>query len=163
MSLSYHDIEQFITREARYLDDRDWDHWLECYHEDATYWMPAWDDNDELTEDPKTEISLIYYPNKAGLEDRVYRLKTDRSGASSMPEPRTVHFISGLEILSQNEQQVQLRFNWQTKYYRYQKTQECYGTTFCTLDVRGGEPLIRFKKIVLTNDCINQVVDIYQL
>ena len=51
MSLSYHDIEQFILREARFLDDRDWDRWLECYHEDVTYWMPAWDDNDELTGD----------------------------------------------------------------------------------------------------------------
>ena len=53
MSLSYHDIEQFILREARYLDDRDWDRWLECYHPDVTYWMPAWDDNEELTEDPQ--------------------------------------------------------------------------------------------------------------
>lgn len=163
MSLSYHDIEQFILREARYLDDREWDRWLECYHPDVTYWMPAWDDNDELTEDPQTEISLIYYPNKDGLEDRVYRLKTERSGASSLPEPRTNHFISGLEILSQDENEVQLRFNWLTKSYRYKKTQEYYGTSFYTLDVSGGEPLIRFKKIVLTNDCINQVVDVYHL
>ena len=28
MSLSYHDIEQFIIREARFLDDREWDNWL---------------------------------------------------------------------------------------------------------------------------------------
>ena len=53
MSLSYHDIEQFIIREARFLDDREWDKWLECYHEDVTYWMPAWDDRDRLTELPK--------------------------------------------------------------------------------------------------------------
>ena len=158
MSLSYHDIEQFILREARFLDDRDWDRWLECYHEDVTYWMPAWDDNDELT-----EISLIFYPNKEGIEDRIYRIKTERSGASSLPEPRTKHFISGLEILSQNDEEIELRFNWLTKSYRYQTTQEYYGTSFYTLDVSGGDPLIRFKKIVLTNDCINQVVDIYHL
>ena len=80
-----------------------------------------------------------------------------------MPEPRTKHFISGLEILSQNDEEIELRFNWLTKSYRYQTTQEYYGTSFYTLDVSGGDPLIRFKKIVLTNDCINQVVDIYHL
>ena len=163
MSLSYHDIEQFILREVRYLDDRDWDNWLTCYHEDVTYWMPAWDDDDQLTEDPQTEISLIYYPNKDGLEDRVYRIKTERSGASSLPEPRTNHFISGLEILSQSDSEVQLRFNWLTKAYRYKETAEYYGTSFYTLDLRSGAPLIRFKKIVLTNDCINQVLDVYHL
>ena len=30
-------------------------------------------------EDPQTEISLIYYPNKGGLEDRVFRIRTERS------------------------------------------------------------------------------------
>ena len=60
MSMSYEQIQAFIYREARLLDDRQWDEWLKCYHEDATYWMPAWDDNDELTEDPQAEISLIY-------------------------------------------------------------------------------------------------------
>ena len=163
MSLSYHDIEQFIIREARFLDDREWDKWLECYHEDVTYWMPACDDDDELTEDPQSEISLIYYPKKEGLEDRIYRIKTERSGASSMPEPRTTHFTSNLEILSQNESEVTLRFNWLTKSYRYKKTAEFFGTSFYTLDVTGDQPLIREKRMVLNNDCINQVLDVYHL
>ncbi|MCS5932991.1 aromatic-ring-hydroxylating dioxygenase subunit beta [Klebsiella pneumoniae subsp. pneumoniae] len=53
-----------------------------------SHWMPAWGDDDQLTRDPQKEISLIYYPNREGLEDRVYRIKTERSGAST-PEPRT--------------------------------------------------------------------------
>ncbi|WP_336367498.1 benzoate 1,2-dioxygenase small subunit [Marinobacter sp. C2H3] len=163
MTLSFEQIQAFLVREARLLDDREWDEWLACYHEDVTFWMPAWDDDDELTEDPQTEISLIYYPNRTGLEDRVYRLKTERSGASSLPEPRTKHFLSGLEILSRSEDAVSLRFNWLTKSYRYKKTQEYYGTSFYTLDLSGDRPLIRDKKIVLTNDCINQVVDVYHL
>lgn len=163
MSLSYHDIEQFIIREARLLDDREWDNWLACYHDDVTYWMPAWDDEDELTEDPQTEISLIYYPNKKGLEDRVYRIQTERSGASSLPEPRITHFTSNLEILSQDDNEVKLRFNWLTKAYRYQKTAEFFGTSFYTLDTTGEQPLIREKRLILNNDRINQVLDIYHL
>ena len=101
--------------------------------------------------------------NKEGLEDRIYRIKTERSGASSMPEPRTTHFTSNLEILSQNESEVTLRFNWLTKSYRYKKTAEFFGTSFYTLDVTGDQPLIREKRMVLNNDCINQVLDVYHL
>ena len=50
----------FLYREARLLDDRQWDDWLTCYAPDASYWMPAWDDNDAITEDPQSQISLIY-------------------------------------------------------------------------------------------------------
>lgn len=125
--------------------------------------MPAWDDDDELTEDPQSEISLIYYPNREGLEDRVYRIKTERSGASSMPEPRTVHLTSNLEILERNGDTVKLRFNWQTHSHRYHRTQSFFGTSFYTLDCSGERPLIREKKVVLKNDYINQVIDIYHL
>src|SRR3954469_21875814 len=84
-------IEQFLYREARYLDDREFEKWLECYADDVVYWMPSWDDNDLLVEDPQRDISLIYYPNKGGLEDRVFRIRTERSSATSLPDPRTRH------------------------------------------------------------------------
>ncbi|MFE1635567.1 aromatic-ring-hydroxylating dioxygenase subunit beta, partial [Acinetobacter baumannii] len=61
-------IAQFLYREARFLDDEQWDDWLECYAPEASFWMPAWDDDDRLTEDPQSEISLIYYPDRQGLE-----------------------------------------------------------------------------------------------
>ena len=71
-------IAQFLYREARFLDDEQWDEWIECYAPEASFWMPAWDDDDRLTEDPQSEISLIYYPDRQGLEDRVFRIKTHR-------------------------------------------------------------------------------------
>ncbi|SSR03430.1 benzoate 1,2-dioxygenase subunit beta [Acinetobacter baumannii] len=46
-------IAQFLYREARFLDDEQWDDWLECYAPEASFWMPAWDDDDRLTEDPE--------------------------------------------------------------------------------------------------------------
>lgn len=163
MSMSFEHIQAFIHREARLLDDRQWDEWLQCYHEEVVYWMPAWDDEDQLTEDPQREISLIYYPNRKGLEDRVYRIKTERSGASSMPEPRTTHLTTNLEILEREGDTVKLRFNWQTNSHRYNQTQSFFGTSFYTLDTRGERPVITEKKIILNNDYINQVIDIYHL
>jgi benzoate/toluate 1,2-dioxygenase beta subunit len=72
-------VRAFLYKEARLLDERQFDEWLQCYHPDAEFWMPAWDVDDRLTEDPQNEISLIYYDNRGGIEDRVFRIKTDRS------------------------------------------------------------------------------------
>ncbi|RUR31421.1 benzoate 1,2-dioxygenase small subunit, partial [Vreelandella nanhaiensis] len=151
MSISYHDIQAFLYREGRLLDDRQWDEWLALYRKDAEFWMPAWDDDDQLTQDPHSEISLIYYPNREGLEDRVYRIKTERSGAST-PEPRTTHQVTNLEILSQNGDTMELRFNWHTLSHRYKKTDSFFGTCFYTLDVSGETPLITRKVVQLNND-----------
>ena len=163
MSMDFLDIQAFVYREARLLDDREWDEWLTCYSKDAVFWMPAWDDDDELTRDPQSEISLIYYPNREGLEDRDYRIKTERSGATSIPEPRTTHQISNLEVLSQQGDTVELRFNWHTLSHRYQQTSAFFGTSFYTLDVSGDAPLITYKKVVLNNDYIHQVIDVYHV
>ena len=156
-------VRQFLYREARFLDDREFETWLECYHPDVEFWMPAWDDDGELTTDPNNEISLIYYSNKGGLEDRVFRIRTDRSAATSMPEPRTGHNITDVEILGQRGTEVDVRFNWFTLYYRYQTVDTYFGTSRYTIDFAGENPLITRKKVVLKNDCIHHVVDIYHI
>lgn len=162
MSISYHELQAFLYREARLLDDREWDEWLALYRKDAEFWMPAWDDDDQLTRDPHSEISLIYYPNREGLEDRVYRIKTERSGAST-PEPRTTHQVTNIEILSQDGDTVELRFNWHTLSHRYKQTDSFFGSSFYTLDVSGEMPLITRKVVQLNNDYIHQVIDVYHV
>ncbi|ATR85462.1 MULTISPECIES: benzoate 1,2-dioxygenase small subunit [Pseudomonas] len=162
MSISYEAVRDFLYQEARYLDDSQWDQWLECYASDATFWMPAWDDNDQLTEDPQREISLIWYGNRGGLEDRVFRIKTERSSAT-MPDTRTSHNISNLELLEQSDGLCHLRFNWHTLSFRYKTVDSYFGTSFYTLDVRGDRPLIKAKKVVLKNDYVRQVIDIYHI
>jgi benzoate/toluate 1,2-dioxygenase beta subunit len=157
------DAERFLYGEARALDDRDWDGWLAHYADDVEFWMPAWDDDDRLVDDPQTEISLIWYGHKGGLEDRVFRIRTERSSATSLPEPRTSHNISNVEIEDDSGGIVTLRFNWVTFSYRYKTTDSYFGTSYYTIDTNGAQPLIRRKKIVLKNDCIHHVVDIYHL
>jgi benzoate/toluate 1,2-dioxygenase subunit beta len=161
--LTIQEIEAFLYAEARALDDRDWDGWLAHYAPHATFHMPAWDDDDLLTEDPQSEISLIYYGSKQGLEDRVFRIRTERSSATSLPEPRTSHNISNVEILEQVDGVVKLRFNWFNLSFRYKTTDSYFGTSFYTLDVSGERPLITAKKVVLKNDYIHHVVDIYHI
>jgi benzoate/toluate 1,2-dioxygenase beta subunit len=162
MSITYDAVRDFLYREARYLDDKDWDNWLELYASDASFWMPSWDDRDELTEDPQTEISLIWYGNRGGLEDRVFRIKTDRSSAT-MPDTRTSHNISNIEILEIADDLCKVRFNWHTLSFRYKTVDSYFGTSFYTLDVRGESPLIKAKKVVLKNDYVRQVIDVYHI
>jgi benzoate/toluate 1,2-dioxygenase beta subunit len=162
MTVAYQRIVDFLYREARLLDDRQWDEWLTCYAPEAIYWMPAWDDDDQLTEDPQSEISLIYYPNREGLEDRIFRIRTERSSAS-MPEPRTNHHVNNVEILRESECSVDVRFNWHTLSHRYKETQTFFGTSFYTIDSSGDDLWILNKKVILKNDYIRQVIDIYHV
>jgi benzoate/toluate 1,2-dioxygenase beta subunit len=158
----YEKVLAFLYSEARSLDDKQWDEWLKHYDAKAVFWMPAWDDEDELTEDPQSEISLIYYPNKDGLEDRVFRIKTERSSAS-MPEPRTCHALSNVEILEETDSELQLRFNWSTLSFRYKTTDNYFGCSFYTLKKTEGSFLITNKKVILKNDYIRQVIDVYHI
>ncbi len=106
---------------------------------------------------------MIYYSHRGGLEDRVFRIKTDRSSATSLPEPRTSHNISNVEILEQVDGVCRLRFNWVTFSFRYKTVDTYFGTSFYALDTSGAQPLIKNKKVILKNDYIHHVVDVYHI
>lgn len=163
MNVTRDAVAAFLYREARYLDDKDWDNWLALYAVDAVFWMPSWDDDDQLVEDPQKDISLIYYGQRQGLEDRVFRIKTERSSATSLPEPRTSHNLSNIEILEETGGAVDLRFNWFTLSFRYKATDTYFGSSYYRLDTTGNDFRILNKKVVLKNDYIHQVVDIYHI
>ena len=155
-------ISQFLFQEARFLDDEQWDDWIECYAPSASFWMPAWDDDDQLTTDPQSEISLIYYPDRQGLEDRVFRIKTERSSAT-MPDTRTSHNINNIEVIERDGDKLMVRFNWNTLSFRYKTSYSYFGMSRYEIDFSGEQPKILNKYVVLKNDYINQVIDIYHL
>lgn len=161
-AVSLETISQFLYSEARFLDDEQWDEWVNCYAPSASFWMPAWDDDDQLTTDPQSEISLIYYPDRQGLEDRVFRIKTERSSAT-MPDTRTSHNISNIEVLERNGNKVTVRFNWNTLSFRYKTSYSYFGMSRYEIDFSSEQPQILSKYVVLKNDYINQVIDIYHL
>ena len=160
--LSYPELQAFVYAEARALDEHRWADWLACYADDAEFFMPSWDDDDKLTTDPQNEVSLIYYPDKQGLEDRVFRIQTERSSAT-MPDTRTGHAINNLEVLSQDDKQCVVAFNWTTHSFRYDIVDVYFGSSQYTLDTRGDKPLIKRKYVVLKNDYIHHLLDIYHI
>ena len=66
-------------------------------------------------------------------------------------------------MLQQAGDVVEIRYNFNTLSHRYRKTSHFFGTVFCTLDISGDSPVITRKKVVLNNDYINQVIDVYHL
>jgi benzoate/toluate 1,2-dioxygenase subunit beta len=161
-AIAINDVTAFLYREARLLDDEAWDDWLECYHPDAQFWMPSWDDDGQLVSDPQREISLIYYPTRQGLEDRVFRIKTERSSAT-MPDTRTAHNIANVEIEKQEGSVVTVRFNWHTLSHRYKTDFSHFGMSRYVIDFGGEQPRILDKYVVLKNDYIHQVIDVYHI
>src|SRR3954470_24584264 len=116
--MSYQALQAFVYGEARALDEHRWADWLPDYADGAGFFMPSWDDDDKLTTDPHNEVSLIYYPSRQGLEDRVFRIQTDRSSATT-PDTRTGHSIHNVEVLSRDAGSCKVTFNWTTHSFRY--------------------------------------------
>jgi len=160
--LSYEAIQAFLYGEARALDEHRWTDWLDHYAEDVEFWMPSWDDDDKLTTDPHNEVSLIYYPSRQGLEDRVFRIQTDRSSATT-PDTRTGHSIHNIEVLSQDATSCKVTFNWATHSFRYDIVDLYFGTSQYTIDTSGEKPLIKRKVVVLKNDYIHHLLDVYHI
>ena len=160
--LSYDAIQAFLYQEARAQSDKRWAGWLACYADDASFFMPSWDDDDKVTTDPMREVSLIYYPNKQGLEDRVFRIETDRSSAST-PDTRYNRAITNVEILAQDEKMVDVCFNWTTHSFRYDIVDVYFGTSRYKIDTSGPKPLIKSKYVVLKNDYIHHMLDVYHI
>lgn len=152
-----------LVREAVYLDEQRWDEWLALFTEDCEYWVPTWRTEDELTSDPQAEISHIYYANRAGLEDRVVRIRSGRSPASGPPR-RTTHIVGNLLLTGAEEKSlIQLRSSWTSHVFdpHHKKTDTFFGHAYYELRRKGKTWLIAKKKTVLQNDYLPSMVDIY--
>jgi ethylbenzene dioxygenase beta subunit len=86
------DVEAFILREARLLDEQRYAAWLELFAEDAIYWIPT----QANQESPHDALSIIYEPRSL-LAVRVERLSRGEMHVQSPPS-RTVHHVSAIEV-----------------------------------------------------------------
>ena len=159
------DAEELLAREGRCLDTRQWDAWIELYTEDAVYWVPAWKSETEPTEDPDSELSLIYYDDREWLKDRAWR-NTSGQAVAATPLWRTAHTVSNVlleEPLREGEAEV--RASWATHVFDPATTRQhvYFGLYDITLRHENGVWRIARKKVILMNDYIPTVLDVYML
>lgn len=155
-------VSNFLLLEAKLVDSRKWDDWLELFAEDAEYWIPAWKSELEPTVDPNTELSLIYYNSRLGLEDRVFRLRTEASSAS-IPLPRTCHLVTNIEVEEQDINLCLARANFHALSYRFGETQSFFGTYDYHLAMVEKNWRIKRKRITVLNDVIDTVLDFFNV
>ena len=152
-----------VAREAVLLDERRWDEWLALFTEDCEYWMPTWKADDTLASDPRTELSHFYYANRAGLDDRIFRIRSNRSPAST-PLPRTTHILGDLRLLeAASPEAMRLRSSWVSHVFfpRSGQSHAFFGHSEHALVLAGADWRIAKKRIVLQNDYIPTMLDIY--
>lgn len=156
-------IEQFLFREAEYCDNRDWDAYLALYDEQCEYHVPQWDTETRYTSDPRSEMSHIYYSDRSGLEDRVFRLRTNKA-ASALPAFRTVHTVSNIRPSRNADGTWDVKVNWVTHFYRRELEGCFFGWAEYKLRADGAESWkILRKHVVLLNDNVSHVLDFYHL
>ena len=156
---------EILYREALLLDTQRWDEWTALFAADCEYWVPAWKGEHAPTEDPRREISLIYYSTRAGLEDRIWRARSGRSVASFVL-PRTQHAVTNILLDDRStDARLDVLSNFVThQFLLKEKTVEVFfGRYEHTLVRQAGEWLIARKKIILLNDYLPAKVDVYSL
>jgi 3-phenylpropionate/cinnamic acid dioxygenase small subunit len=156
---------EVLEREAIFLDERRWDEWLGLFAEDCQYWVPMWRADETLTADPQRELSHIFYASRAGLEDRIVRIRSGRSVAST-PLPRTTHVLANIRLRDTPDvAAIRVRSSWVTHvFFTSSNTDHAFhGHSEHDLVLRGERWLIARKKIVLQNDYIPTMLDMYCL
>lgn len=155
-------VEDFLIKKSRLCDQRKWDEYIDLFDEDCIFHIPQWCNDTEITTDPDRQMSLIYYTRRAGLEDRVFRIRTGKA-ASTIPLPRTVHFVSNVSVGPHQDGIVRADVNWVTHFYRDGEASHFFGTADYLLRPEGQSWRIRRKHIVIMNDRISQVMDFYHV
>jgi len=89
-------VEDFLYREARLLDTQRYEEWLELFTDDATYWVPL----EQGQQDPFGTSSIIH-DDRTLLELRVKQARHPRAHAR-LPLARTVHQVGNVLILEES-------------------------------------------------------------
>lgn len=164
------EVEQFLYREARLLDERRFHEWLELFTDDASYWMPvrttrytrrskaiAIQDRDGYDdEEVAREGELAFLDEtKKTLEMRVARLDTGMAWAEEPPS-RTRRMIGNIEVeQGGTESEVKVRSNFIVYRNRLETEQDFYvGRREDVLRKVDGNWKIARRKIILDQNVL---------
>ena len=159
------EVEQFLYREARMLDNRQFHEWLELFTDDVRYWMPIRSNLYPINSKAisildgsryeESEVSsegdlALMDEDKDSLTRRVDRLDTGMAWAEDPPS-RTRHIITNIEVEAGDSQdELRVYSNFFMYRTRAETEQEMYvGSREDTLRRVGGRLRIAYRKIVL--------------
>ncbi len=142
----YHEVTQFIFREARLQDIHDYDAWEALWTDDALYWVPA----NGVDTDPETQMSFIY-DNRSRIGLRVRQLKTGRRH-SQTPPSQLARVISNFEFLTSSSDDIKVTCNALVFETNLRGDTMWASRNEYTLRRVDGQLKMAFKKVVLVNN-----------
>jgi 3-phenylpropionate/cinnamic acid dioxygenase small subunit len=151
LAVDRHQIENFLYREARLMDEHAYDEWLTLWTEDALYWVPSNDDD----MDPSRQVAIIY-DHLAQLRNRIDRLK---SGAAYSQDPRSRlrRVVSNIEIETADNGEAVVYSNFNLTELRRSKQDTFAGRTIHRLRPDADGLKMVSKKVLLVNN--DEVID----
>lgn len=93
----HHTVTLFLAREARLLDNGQFDEWLELFADDLQYRMPVRTTRSRASSDVFSDDMTYFDEDLASLTFRVKRLDTDFAWAEDPPS-RTRRFVTNIEV-----------------------------------------------------------------
>ena len=148
MAADRYQVERFLYREARLMDEHAYDEWLALWTDDALYWVPCNEDD----YDPERHVSIVY-ENRARLEDRVTRLKSGAAYAQD-PKSRLSRVVSNVEIEGENADELMIHSTFNLTALRRGRMDTFAGRVVHKLRREGDSFKIAFKKVLLINNDI---------
>ncbi|MDB5838295.1 MAG: benzoate 1,2-dioxygenase small subunit [Herminiimonas sp.] len=158
----YTEVCSLLASEALFLDEQRFREWLDLYAEDAVYYVPAWQSEDKLTDDPKTQLSLIYIPSRNGLEERIFRIES-RDSFASLPLDRTTHLTTNVLLTGGDSEQVEVSANWLVHSVGPRGDATRGGRYRYTLRRIDGVLRIARKVTIMIDEKLEGTVDVYHL
>ncbi|MCH4815828.1 MAG: aromatic-ring-hydroxylating dioxygenase subunit beta [Saccharolobus sp.] len=151
------ELVELVYKEAMLLDEKRYDEWLELFTDDSFYWIPAWEDEENIVTDPDIDVSILYLSSKREMETYVKRITSGKAPAYN-PHPRTVRMISNIIAeFNKMDNSWKVRYNWTFYIYRnlYKKLETYVGVTeMGIIKDENGKLKIKYKKVNLINDFI---------
>jgi benzoate/toluate 1,2-dioxygenase beta subunit len=136
----------FVTREARLLDERRFEEWVELFDADGLYWVPLRPGQTDGLE----EMS-IFRDDRDLLRARLARLRHPAAHADT-PAPRVVRGLSNLEVLAMTADEARLAGVLMMVTWREQRQTLYAARVAWTLrPVGDGDYRIRLKRVDLVN------------
>ncbi len=140
------EVEQFLYREARLADDRQYNDWESLWTDDGIYWVPA----NGADIDPETEMSIIY-DNRSRIALRVRQFYTGKRFIVEPPS-NLRRLVSNIELLESEGEEIKVASNVIIfdSATRGDSVWAC--SNLHTLRRVEGELKMAFKKVVLVNN-----------
>jgi len=139
------EAEKLLYREARLMDEHQYDEWLSLWTKDAFYWVPCNHQQDEFE-----DTASIIYDRRTRLKDRVARLKSGDVLAQD-PKPPMRRVLSNVEIDGGKGDEIVTSSNFVLVQARGTSQIIWCGRSIHTLRSEDGTLRIAKKKVLLVN------------